>query len=197
MALQRTTLGVSQLLTYLGVKSAQLPELDTTAYQPVLVVGDFSKTLTSEPFEGRGVCGEYIDAGIPANHVIGMELVSLAPGGCVVEEWWFGHPQDALDPYLVGSGTFDDPKFAGQPIAFTNDIGGIFPRSFCRYGVEPGGLANLSLYGIPRDARWLYVTNQRIWVPPGKFFCIASTHKEKRGGMGMVFREMPEGIGPP
>lgn len=189
------TYAVSQLLGSLGAKGGQLPRLALATYQPVMVMGDFSKTLASEPLEARGLSAEWISGS--AGKVCKFELRCVAPGGLVVERLCISMIQwDAQ--YKWASLSININSYVGGSAADIIPIGGGTPRSLVYYDEAVAtGIARQATLSFPTDSRIIDLSQQRIYVPPSKKLLVQSNHNGIAMGFELIWRELPEPIGPP
>ncbi|GAH18200.1 unnamed protein product, partial [marine sediment metagenome] len=162
------TFAISRLLQSLGVKGGQQPGLDAEAYTPVLVMGDFSKTMASEPLEARGLIGSTINSG--ADRVVQLQLHAIAPGGVIIETFQIMNiTGTTLETIFVN---ILDESHQEDNYADVIDIGGRPARSVVSFGqalpytAEPMAMVFGGLGGSYASSLAL---NQRIYVPPGKF----------------------------
>lgn len=196
MPLSPSTLGVARLLSRLGIKGGSLPRVNTDEYVATLLMGDFSKTLTSEPIETRAIAAQNVVAG-GGNRAF-VECVSRAPGGVVIEEF--------LGLFLGGSGGHlnvvrptNPPAFPLTNVADNLNIGGGEPASSIvnidRINVDvlsvPGQFAQLPQLSLGRAG------GVRAFLPPGQSLVFQRSTSASVDGFGIVFRELAQGIGPP
>lgn len=190
-----TTLAVSRLMARLGVKSPTVPTMDVGSYTPVVVMADFSRSLTSEPFEARGIAGEWLNN--VSGRCWGMDLHANAPGGCVVEQFGMATEDAMIGNFVIGVGTFQDQKLTEPtPLleSIVQEIGGINPQSKVYVGRKPFIEPFCSLLSSSFNHQQYF--DQRIYIHPGQHFLMMSSHLNRDTGMWLVFRELPEAQGP-
>lgn len=193
MSDQQTTYAISQLISSLGVKGGRLPGVSLSTYQPVLVMGDFSRTLAAEPLEARGLSGEYMNGALIK---VGMaQIHSLAPGGIVIERMRIGQTE------YTGRRT---PIFIGLPtVSVINEfdadvlnIGGRAVRSTVQYGRDTF-YNGCPLAGFVTDqvGRTAAFDEFRLYVPPGGRLLVQSGLTDQPLSFMFVWREIPEPAG--
>lgn len=193
MASRDTTLGVQSLLSALGLKGGELPRVETSTYTPVLVMGDFSRTLSSEPLEARGLAAEILAP--PAGNYAAFCLHSLGPGGSVVEHFRFNQPTAVAALTVMNFILTDVDYWGGWSQADVFDIGGRPTRSIVRQGwgaapVIPAKLGQFASVGKTVD-----ISSQRIYVPAGWFLSVQSAHAAVQSGIELIWRELSDPIG--
>ena len=77
-----TTFSTSEVLRLLGIKGGGIPTIDAGTMQPVIIMGDFSRSLSSEPFERRGFFAAQVV--VPAAQFATIEMLPVGGGGAVI-----------------------------------------------------------------------------------------------------------------
>ena len=197
-----TTFGVSRLLSQLGVKGGGLPGLETRAMQPVIVMGDFSNTLSAEPVETRAIWGgETANIGPPFHSNIQLLAVGA---GLVLEEFSFtARPLESFGNHVVvirRQSTWSAPP-AGR---IAVPIGGGVPRALFKVSndldQEPGAPNGTSFrYPVhPVDRYWRSPPNLRWFIPAGTLLLIQhSVVGIPWRSVHFQWRELSESIGTP
>lgn len=135
----QTTLATSKVWSALGVKGGQLPSMQIGEYQPVMVMADFSRTLTAEPIEARAIVAGTVDVNIPGLDHAHLQLQSVAGGGIIVERLLIDCTT-ALGRNAVIIQIQGVPFFAGAVVSKL-DVGGPATRSIVTADDFPGGPA--------------------------------------------------------
>lgn len=192
----RTTLASGELLRLLGVKGGHLPDIALSSYTPVLIMGDFSKTLSSEPIEARGFSAEIIAAAAGARYGT-FTIQSVAPGGIIIE-----HIRLSLPAYGAPDGSFyirlQTTPFSAAPLMLVQNIGGRSVRSRV-YGDQEilRVTADSSQVGFEPNARTVDLAQARFYVPPGSFLICQSVVPATPFGYVVAWRELAEVLGEP
>jgi hypothetical protein len=189
------TYAASALLRALGVKGGQLPKLALSTYTPVMVMGDFSKTLASEPLEARGLAAEY-QTGI-AGQALACGLFCNAPGGCIVESARINLPAAPVANVQVNMGIATTDTWVGWTEADIQNIGGRPVRSTFRLGSTVGVQIVAGMSTLSAEGRMVTLQNHRIFVPGGYALWFQAAHLAQDVAFEMVWRELEEPIGGP
>lgn len=190
------TYAVSQLLGSLGVKGGSLPRIALSTYQPVLVMGDFSKTLASEPLEARGFSAEFTAA--VGGKIIKAEIKSMSPGGIVLERLCLSMTEWAVALKYAHLSINWNPYSSALSMADVVPVGGRDPVSFVKYGADDAtAIARQATICFPVGERVIDLSDQRIYVPGGKHLLIQSGHLGMSMGYEFIWRELPDPIGAP
>lgn len=196
---RHTTLGVDALLRQLGVKGQELPRIEVDRYQPVLVMGDFSRTLTAEPLEARGVAAQSV--GAVAGRIGTVQLLSNAPGGVVIESLILSAPGWVnLDAHFR-AGVYTSALFSGSA-ASVLDVGGAATRSSVTYGTHTASVAaGFASFGPDRTTvsggAAIDLGALRWYVPTGRYFIAQAGSSQVWFDFEISWREIPTPIGSP
>lgn len=169
MAKVDTTLAVSSALNALGVKGGELPQLETSFYQPVMVMADLSKNLSSEPIEARGFAGYFITAG-SGSRSGAFQLQCISRGGLVIETLFLSLPQYAgVGGFFVCCRETTPQPFLSGRIPYMQ-AGGRDARSLVDVDTLITSISQEVVIPIEVGARSWAAENLRLYVPAGSFF---------------------------
>jgi hypothetical protein len=187
-----TTLAVSRVLSALGVKGGQLPELGLHSYQPVIIMGDFSRSLASEPVEARGFTAGVIDPfGIQRPH---LQFQCVAGGGAVLETVIL-EATEGLGANILYIEVGSAPFISGAALN-KHDIGGRPTRSLWTADTVLGGPSgNETTIQYPPNTV-IDLSPLRWFVQPGQFVSFSNANDDNLKFV-MSWREMEEPIGVP
>ena len=189
-----TTISTSRVWSALGIKGGELPSMQLSAYQPVMVMADFSRSLTSEPIEARGLFAGVID-NVSSFHRAFLEFQAVAGGGVIVERL-VCDVTTAFGGNALCVDMSPGPFWAGAPVGKL-DIGGAATRSllFARHSSDaPSG--NEQIISMPANVP-SDLSEFRLYIPSGwwlEVFCYATDTPMR---VTMVWRELQEPIGTP
>jgi len=192
----QTTLAGGELLRLLGVKGGHLPDIALSSYIPVLVMGDFSKTLSSEPIEARGFSAEII-AAAPGARYGTFTLQSVAPGGIIIE-----HIRLSLPAYGGVDGAFyirlQTTPFSAAPLMQVQNIGGrtVGSRVYADQEILRA-VTDSSEVGFEPSSRTVNLAQARFYVPAGSFLICQSAIAATPFGYVVAWRELAEVLGEP
>lgn len=202
MPTRPTTLGVTKVLQRLGVKGQDLPEVGVSSYQPVLVMGDFSRTLAAEPLEARGVCAFEIPATVGLYP--GVSFLSVGPGGSVIERIRLHYPGISANfiSFQLGVSSIDLQWIGAPTLQGTEDVGGWPIGPSVKSVVKAGNPVGLIVGGPPtmfanRDTGYWDLDSSRIYVGPGRYLVMIGTTRNEEMCVELWWREMAEAIGLP
>ena len=196
------TLGLAEALRVMGVKGGQIPRL-SDAMVPVVVLGDFSRSYSAEPFESRGISGARTT--YPNLTRALFRVQSRSRGGIVVEDIRVNNAAgalgaqycfvDILDSPPAGATEFPlvvvqhgNPALPAQSRVFQGDL----PAAYVPTGTGPIDFSGLIIGTNPVSML------ARFYIPPGRHLVLVG--ENTNGGQlqsVVTFREIPEPVGAP
>lgn len=155
---------------------------------PTIQVADLSRSVASEPVEGR-VYRFVVQAGSIGRLSV-FELRCMAPGGLVVERGFLAFPPDSSASGSTADGAqvqVDGNRFVTVPSSSAGlDIGGVATRSEFTTGVLlPGSITGAS-------QRWHNSMAAPIYVRSGETFRIFTNQQNLFLMWWMILRELPD-----
>lgn len=195
-----TTLGVSAVLRGLGVKGGRLPGINVDRYTPVVVMGDFSRTLTSEPLESRGVAAEYLSA--VGGQYGTVQLQVVAGGGAIIESCRLAAPTWGGGSAHFKGGVYTSGGLVAGAACNTLELGGASVRSLATFGTSAAvlgaGYATFPLTGeVTGGAAATDLSILRWYVPAGAFLMLQCGTTFEEFAFMVSWREIPEPVGSP
>jgi len=190
------TLGLGEALRVAGVKGGEVPAIEARVI-PVMVLADFSRTYSAEPFESRAFAAARSIS--PAGTRFWMRLQSRSPGGLVVEDI-----RISLSVITVGFCFVDVVQPFPVPVV-ENPVtilqtGGGSTRSSLFIGwttAAPSGTGPVDMGGLIVGANPL-ATVPRFHVPPGfNLIFFGEQIGQTQAEVSCTWREIPEPIGVP
>ena len=194
------TLGLSEALRVAGIKGGVVPGIEESI-QPVMILADFSKTYTAEPFEARAICADmvsWLGNGVKRFY---FELLAVSHGGLVVEYL------SALQQGTVTGGLLHYIDVADEPpgtpakaAAKQRSIGGRDTVSLAYIGTSDAladGVGPIDISTFSQAAligSRLYVGPGRRMIVTGEFAFLGGT---AQGFVTCVWREIPHHLGEP
>lgn len=190
---QPTTLAVSRVLSALGLKGGGLPEMGLESYQPVVLMGDFSHSLASEPVEARGFAAGVV-AFVPANRSF-FQLQCVSGGGLILELILMDCT-NALGQNVLVIQTGTSPFLVAPAAVPKLDVGGRPTRSVCSAEtriqvVPPSAILMQNPGSVPFDLSPL-----RWYLKPGWFIEFSNAFTEELR-YTIAWRELEEPVGAP
>ena len=147
-------IGLPQLYDRIGRTQSNLPDLRGDL-QGVVIYADWSRSLSSEVFEARGLSGFNINA--VGGEFCRFQLVARTPGGSVVESILISAPGASLLTLQVTE--TPNPAWSFGPVPrFVADVGGVQIADVVQDGRSlPGGFigyASVPVPTVPFGERW-------------------------------------------
>jgi len=186
-----TTFPASRVTSSLGVKGGTVPSVDLSSYQPVMVMADFSDTISSEPVEARALGGANLIVSVP--RLAHFQLQAVGGGGLIIESLVMKTTQSTMPVgHSIFANVINTPAITGTTIT-TIEIGGRETNSIF--------IGDARVQAVPGDYAFLFSSNSlgtfdatglRIFVPPGKFFHIINDISGENTRILMTWRELPE-----
>lgn len=185
MSGRQTTIGRTSALRRLGVTGDQLPGLGADEWPGVYIMGALG-SLTTEPFEARGLAGNLYTAptGRPA-----IELVAVGGGGLVVERLLLNIPA------VAGGGSVEFRVRAPVGLAtpeHVENVGGASVRGRVASSDNAGSIGPSSV--IPAA---LSRVLERMVVPAGSAMVLRSNHTNQEFQWSLLWRELEDVQGAP
>lgn len=181
----QSTLGRTSVQRRLGVVGNNLANVSWDAITPVLIAGVLG-SLTTEPFEARGIAGGSQSA---AGHA-GFEIQAFGGGGLVVERLLAVTGATPSIVYVLRSS--GAPVLGALAPSLTQDVGGLPLRAVVQQGAA---------VGIPPSATPIIgaatTVLERLVVPAGSRLSVLSGTPGFRIDWSLLWRELEDVQGGP